>query len=422
MPNYRFASLQDGINNVGREDQIPSTSVRKAQNVDLLVAGNTAKVRRRKGYQQKYAGTNMHSAYATANFFLAVDGGSLKRWVDFDVAPLTIAAASGELSYVDINNQIIWSDGAQIAKVDGAGEPRRFGVVAPTGQPSVSAVEDGGLFAGHYQVAVTHLTSTGEESGTPRAAGVTVDEGEGIRLTNIPQPVDDEDKIAVYVSQANGETLYQRTTLPYGTTTHDLGYSAKRRALRTMFLDRMPASAHLAFYNGVLFAAVDETVAYSQPLAFAAYHTTQNFLLHDTPVNMLRAGDKGIFVGTESGVTFYQGNRPEDFAPTTVSPPAIPGASLEVDGGFILPALQGSTVVIWWTVDGVMMLGLPDGQIEPVRDTEFRIPNAERGALASVTREGVKQVVSVMKNPGTGSSMAFQDSIDIEVHRHGVTL
>jgi hypothetical protein len=119
-------------------------------------------------------------------------------------------------------------------------------------------------------------------------------------------------------------------------------------------------------------------------------------------------------------VFFYRGEDPDRFTRDYVSHPAITGAGLSVDGAFVDARMAGREIALWWTVEGVLVAGMPDGSVEPIREAEFRIPNAERGAMAPLTREGVKQVVSVMKNPGTKSSMAFGDNVEIEVHKHGV--
>ena len=161
-------------------------------------------------------------------------------------------------------------------------------------------------------------------------------------------------------------------------------------------------------------------VHFSEPLKFWSTHETEGFFYEASAGNMLLAGETGIFVGCDQGVFFYRGDDPGNFTRSYVSHPTITDAALSLDGEFIDPSIAGQTVAFWWTVEGVLVAGMPDGSIEPIREAEFRIPDAERGVMAPLTREGIKQVVSVMKNPGTESSMGFSSSMDIEVHRHGV--
>ena len=418
MREYRFSGFADGLNNVAREDQIPSSALRTAQNVDLLVNGQTVKPKRRTGREKVFSGSGMHSIYARDDFVLAVDNNQLKLWTDFAAAPTVLATVAGEVVYTEINNEIVWSDGVQLEKIDSSGTSSEFGVSAPTSSPQLTAITDGGLFEGYYQAAVTFVRDY-QESGSSIPVGINVSEGSGFRLTNIPQP-DSADGINLYVSQANGETLYFRTTLPVGTNVYDFGFMKPRRALKTFCHDRLPASTLMAFYNGMLFSARGNVLYASQPLNFSQYHTTEGYILLAAEANLLLAGENGMFVGADAGVYFFGGERFDQFSATKVSAASIPGAGVTVDGEFITPQLQGQTVAIWWTVDGVMTVGMPDGSVEPVRSTEFRVPDAERGVMAPVVREGTKQVVSLMKNSGTKSPMAFSDDMTIEVHKHGV--
>ena len=419
MADHRFPGWPKGLNNVARPDQVPSDAMTKAVNVDLMPDGKPA---RRKGRTQVYSGTDMHSAYGAETFFLAVENGALKRWVDFNVTPLTIATGvAGVVSYVQLNDMVVWGSASHLGAIDMQGQPINFGLQAPTAQPDLTAITVGGMYEGTYQVAVTFVTNSGVESGTGKAAVVEVQDGGGIQITSIPQPEDDDATgIVIYASQANGSVLYARMMVEVGTTSVDLGYLPQRRPLSTQFTTQLPKTNLIASYNGRMYAMDGAVVHFSEPLKFWSTHETEGFFYEASAGNMLLAGETGIFVGCDQGVFFYRGDDPGNFTRSYVSHPAITDAALSLDGEFIDPSIAGQTVALWWTVEGVLVAGMPDGSIEPIREAEFRIPDAERGVMAPLTREGIKQVVSVMKNPGTESSMGFSSSMDIEVHRHGV--
>jgi len=418
MREYRFPTFEDGVNNVGREDQIPSTSLREARNVDLLVSGQTAKLRRRKGRERVVAGVGCHSGVAGSDFVLSVDSGTLKLWRDLTQAPEEVATGVGEVGYAEFSGGVIWSDGVQSGIVLHGGATKPFGLPAPNGAPNVGASPNGGLYAGEYLVAVT-FTRDGVESGASDVVSAAVAEGEGIQLSSIPQPAD-ADAINIYATQANGETLYFRASIPVGTSAYVLGALDAKRAAQTLSMDMLPMSQRLAMYNAHLFSLVGDTLYFSRPFNYQLHHTTEDYVLLGSEGNLLLAGDDGVFVGTEDGVYFFGGEEPQRFTQSWVSAAAIPDAGLSLDGGFVAGKLQGRTVAVWWTVDGVMMLGLPGGAVEPVRDVEFRATTAERGVVAATTREGTKQLVTVLRNPGARSPMAFSDSVTIEVHKHGV--
>lgn len=419
MPDHRFPGFPNGINNVFPDDKIPNNALAEARNVDLI--GPEGRIKRRAGTQRVYTGADLHSLHATPAYLLGVEGGVLKRWTDPAGSPAEIESGVGDaVSYADVNGGVVWSSRNKMGFVGPAGDSERFGVDAPDGQPTVEAVAEGGWHAGTIMLAITY-GAEGLESGTGEATYVTVSEGQAIQLTNIPQSSTADD-IHIYCTDPDGTTLYYRTTVPMGTTTYTLGYKRARRALRSQFMDTLPAGQIIARYNGFLFSARDNTVHFSEPMAFWLSHTIEGYFAEASDVTLLLPGDTGVFVGCDEGVFFYRGNSPQQFTRDYVSSAPIPGASLSVDGGFINPRYQGQQLALWWTVDGAMIIGLPDGSSEIVRDTEFRIPNAERGTMAQVTRDGVKQVVSVMQNPKAESSLSFNDEVTIEVHRNGVTL
>lgn len=419
MPDYKFPGFPDGINNVAPSDKIPATALDEAVNVDLI--GPEGRVKRRDGVTRVYAGVNTHSAYSTHNFVLAADGGVLKSWVDFEQAPVEISPVADRVDYAEVNGGVVWVSGGEIGFVNSAGEPEAFGIAAPEHPPAVEAVDNGGWYSGSIMVTVTFTDENGVESGAPQAAWVAVEEGMGIRLTGIPQS-DEATAINVYASNPDGEVLYYRTTIPAGTTSYTLPYKRALRQLRSQFMNRMPGGNLVTAYNGFLFVAHGNRVTFSEPMRFDTTHEIEGFFQEASEVNLLLKGDTGVFVGCDERVFFYKGNDPQQFSRDVVSGPAIPGASMSVDGGFVNPRYQGRVLALWWTVEGAMIIGLPDGSSEVVRDTEFRIPDAESGAMAQVVRGGRKQVVSVTKNPKPDSSMSFSDDVTIEVHRNGVPL
>lgn len=414
----RYPGFPDGINNVARSDDVPPTAAERLINVDIL--GRSGRVQRRQGYTKLYTGTDLHSLHATGAYLLGVEGTTLKRWVEVDGVPLTLETGlRGAVSYVVYDGMVIWSCANKIGWVNGQGQPRQFGVRAPSGNPTLSASSTGGWNAGTVMVTLTYATADGLESGAPPAAYITLSEGQGVRLSNIPQSAD-ADQINIYATEPDGETLYFRGAIPTGTTAFTLNYARGRRALSTQDLDKLPAGDALAEHNGIVFSAAGRTVYFSTPFRPWAYHTTHGFFQEASNVTLLLSGDSGVFVGCSEGVFAYTGEEPGRMRRTWVSEPAIPGAALSIDGGHINPQYQGRTVALWWTTQGSMIIGLPDGSAEVVRDMEFRIPEAEQGAMAEVTRNGVKQIVSLMRNPKPDSVLAFEDDLSVEVHRNGV--
>lgn len=416
--DHRFPGFPDGVNNVSRPDQMPATALVRALNVDLIEEG---KPRRRPGVTKVYDGGGLHSLYSTGRLLLVVEAGELKCWKNPDGAPTTIATGlQGEVGYVESRGGTIWSCDNQSGFVEQSGIGSQFGIDAVADQPVLSASASGGFQAGTVMLAVTHQRN-GLESGTCGAAYITLTEGQGVALSGISAPPDVE-LINIYATDPDGETLYRRASIPGSATSYVLPSLPAKRPLITQFTDRMPHSSMATMLEGYMYRAKDNVVYMSEPQKPWSYHTTHGFMQENSTINMLASGEAGLFVGCDEGVYYYAGTDPERFTRTWVSEPAIDGANIEVDGGFINDKFQGRRLVLWWTEEGAMIIGMPDGSAEIVRDMEFRIPSAERIAMAEVQRENVKQIVSVLKNPGAEAALSFNDELDIQVHRNGVPI
>lgn len=422
MAEFKFTRFRSGVNNVLRDDLLNRTQLKKALNVDLLPGGIP---KRRKGYQRLLSGGTFHSLYAAPDFLLFVEDGVLKR---FDGTGVAVVVHSGgyanPVRYAEVNGEVFSTDSTRTGVVDTEGGYRKLGAETPAGQPSIAAISDGGLFEGLYQVAITYLSKSGAESGTIEASNVSVSEGGGVRLSNIPQPQEAETvAVRVYASDPNGENLYFRTQIPLGQTSYDLGYLQPGKKLDAMFKDRMPAGQAIGFFNGRLYVADNELLAFSDPLDFGRYSILDGYVLADYKILMVRAVTGGVFVATEKGIDFYSGARPADFQKTRVSMDSvIEGSDTLVDGSFFDGELAGRQVAVWWSTEGIMEIGLPDGTVRKIREGELALPSYESGSVAEVDREGVRQLVSVMKNPGTESGLAFGDEAEITVHRNGVEI
>ena len=417
---FNFPGWVSGLNNIAREDLLDPRQLRKATNVDLLPGGHP---RRRQGYTKVLGDGHYHSLFATPNYLVFVKDGTLCVTNDA-VNVEEVAEDVRELTGVVINDEFYFSDGQTTGILSTEGRLRPLGIISPSRQPFVSAASEGGLFEGYYQVAITYLADDGRESGTGQAESVSVPEGGGISLSDIPQPEQGEVvAVRIYASDPNGENLYFRTSVPVGQTSYELGYLKSKKKLNTQFHQAMPAGDHFQFANGRLYAAVSNTLVFSNAMNFGQYHSTDGYLMFATALVGFAASDTGVFVSDQTKVYFLEGTNPEQFSRREVQPsPAQRGTMTTVDGGLFNETLAGTRTPVWWAQEGHLVIGLPDGTIQRINEADVAIPQYERGAVAEVHREGVKQLVSVMKNPGMRSSTAFEDSATIEVHRNGIEI
>jgi hypothetical protein len=420
MTEQLFPGWPEGLNNIAREDLLTIHQLRKALNIDLLPGGHPS---RREGYTKLLGDGEFHSLYATPHYLVFVKDGDLcitKDAVQVDVVALGVGTLSGVL----VNDEFYFSDGKTTGILSPEGQLRPLGIVSPSRQPFVSAASEGGLYEGRYQVAITYLAADGRESGTGQAKHVFVPEGGGIALFDIPQPEQAEVvAVRIYVSDPDGDGLYFRTQITVGQSSFTLGYMRGKKRLNTQFLQAVPAGRHLQFFNGRLYVAVEGLLIFSEAMNFGQYHSAEGYLMLASAIKGAAAVDGGIFVSDQTKVVFLSGQKPEQFQQTTVhTSPAQEGTMTVVDGGLVNDSLSGSAVAVWWAEEGHLVLGYADGTISRVKEADIAIPKYERGTVAEVHRQGVKQLVSVMKNPGMRSSTAFEDSATIEVRRNGIEI
>lgn len=421
MTDFNLTGWPDGVNNTDREDRLGTSALRKGVNVDLLEGG---KPRRRAGYERLHAFTSPHSLYSTGEALLFVSQGVLYRF-DGLVAPEQIATGLASfVSYAEVNNEIYLTDGTQNLVLGSDGTVKLLGLAMPLGQPALSANAAGGLYEGRYQVAITYVNDEGMESGTGQAAAIDIPEGGGIALTNIPQSQDQGVvSIRIYASEANGENLYYRTSISPGVTSFNLNVHQPQKLLDSMFKNRLPAGKDICFFNGRVYVGGSKFIHISDPLDYGRYSLLDGYYCLPDNIVALLPVDRGIFVGTDKKVVFLQGDRPDNFTLTTVAQSAmVPDTGTFVDGAFFDQELAGQTLAVWWTAEGVLYLGLESGDVRKIREADLVLPEFESGTVAEVDRQGVKQLLSVLKNPGPDSSLGFGDSIEIEVHKHGITL
>jgi len=142
----------------------------------------------------------------------------------------------------------------------------------------------------------------------------------------------------------------------------------------------------------------------------------------DSDVLLMEPVREGVFVGIEGRMFFVAGSDPYAVQQRQVhNAGPIPGAVTHVPGERL--GVPGTaTVPVFWTQDGVMWAGLPDGSLRPLTRDRFALPAHRRGSMILKQREGISQVVSVLSQAGEVSTMAASDSVTAEIKRNCVKL
>ena len=309
-----------GINNVAKETNLPEGFLREALNVDIDKEGV---IRRRSGYTQVYSGTNCHSLYK--NYF--VEAGELKKLNDDYSASVMVSGLDPNryLSYDDVNDKIIYTNGRINGFVDG----NTLSVPNPLSQPNLSETT-GLLTAGTYSIAICHINfSTGEISGTGKSKQITVGDNSGILLTNIPN---NSYGTAIFMSNANGEELFFTASISPGNTSYTVVSTGNsRRVLDTQHMTALPAGQLIQYHDGRLYVADDTTLWFSQPMRLGLCKLQENFFQFKSRITVLLAVENGLFVVADKAY-FLTGGVVKDMTLKEVHrSTGIPGTGIKLD-------------------------------------------------------------------------------------------
>jgi hypothetical protein len=428
-----------GVDNLNAETSLTRSAdgkrvvaFREGVNVDLSRVGWP---RRRSGYGRVIEGTRVHSLWAGGHFpyFLFADGATLKA-ANTGGAPFDVRTglAPREISYAIPHDRVYCTNGQQTWCVLPDGTSAPWGVESPAGQPECAASSDGGLDAGTYQVAITYLDAVGEESGTGLATVVVIpgnpaarDQG-GIALANIPQPLDASVmRVRVYVSQTNGDVLYQARDLPVGQTSAQIGVGNRGRPLATQFLVPMPAGQIVRYLGGRLYVATGNTQRWSESLRYGLTQPSRNVRRIGARIDMMEpvgeGGDSpGMYVSDHKRTYWIAGADPALQSPKIRYPyGAVPGTSIVVPANVF--GLETTEPVAYWLArNGVACLGLPGGTVLPLKpgDQDQAVaPGAISGASIFREQNGLRSIVTTLRN-ASAQGLAIGDRISSRVYRH----
>jgi len=434
------AAWPAGLDNLSPENDLTRDDKGKAviafrigQNLDLWKGG---KARRREGRTQVMAYSLGHSLWREGQwpFALAVIDGTLTGIYAEGQSFQILEGIRRDLraSYALVGERVFWSNSEQsgVVNIDGSSAP--WGCPTPYGNPMLSeSVGVGGLVSlenSRYQVAITWVLASGEESGALLAGFVEIQDGSGVLLSNIPAPEDPAVYLVrVYMTPADGDVFYHATDLSPTLPTAIIGKGRQGKLLDTQFLVRMPPGHIVRVLNGRLFVAVDDTMYWSEALRYGLTHPVNNRLRFSAGrlklMEPIDAGGEGPGMYVSSGDRTYWlgGNDPGTFSQKIVDPyGAIPGTGISVPAKvFGLEEIQGN-VAYWINDNGVAVLGLPGGQITKIRADQIAAPIARSGASMFRERNGIKQVVTSLSETAP-RGLVVKDTGVITIDRYDGT-
>ena len=299
--------------------------VAAASNVDL---DDTGRASRRSGFSEVSPLTTGRSLFSANGFTLFADGTELKSVVEFDpYAAVTVdTVAANKISYAAVNDDIYYSDGVKLARLDRYGATHKVGIPVPASLSGAAIA--GSLDGGRYQASITFFYDD-IEGGAFSSIVVELSSTGGIRLT-LPASPAGVTGIGVYVSSANGDIPYWHSTVAAGTETVDVTTRATGRQCLTELKGPLPAGGIVRHLLGRLLVADGSTLYYSDPYNFGLTTPARNYIQFAEDITIVRPCVNGVYVVAGTTYWFSGIGTPEQSLLQTLPYGAVAGSDGEI--------------------------------------------------------------------------------------------
>lgn len=420
-----------GLRNTVPPSRFDLGDLAEALNVDI---DDSLLVQRRKGFDQIATG-NFHSFWSDGVVAFAVLNQTdlVRIFADYTVEILRTGLTSGlYMSFASIGPQIVnpestwrvyFTNGSEKGVID-SGRVRSWGLDIPTHQPDAALV-GGYLTDGIYQFAATFLRKDKQESGTLVAGSIVLsDEHQthhhhekelvakrtsGIQLTNIPVSDDpDVDRVLIYFSRRNGESLYRAGSVSNGETsyTYDREINTLTLPMRHQHM-RPPMPGQIVMdFNGHLLIAQGSRLFRSESYGLELFDHRKGYEFTDE-ITLVGALNNGVYLGVRSKIFYLNGPAPAKWSYKPIAEyGAIPGAfdyvSLDMLG------MKGDGIAVLFATTRGLCVGIDGGQFINLTQEKFVYPIQERGAVVVRRHRGMIQALLTMQGNERSPSAAQQ--------------
>ncbi len=368
-----------GIDNRQREESIPEHYLKDAINVDLT---NEGKAIIRYGTTEVLSGIKHSLSPSHISQVLFVDSGTLKRLNSDDTTTTLGTVGDSQVYYAEVGTTIYLCNDTGFFKLVGD-SLTNCGVERPSADPVLTATETGGLYAGDYQVTLTWIDQFGEESGARKAVKVTVAEGGGIHVGQIPEAPSEATLLGIYVTEVNSETLYLYDELLAATTEAFIGRTTVTIPLETQFARRVRYGRHLTAHYGRLYFADGELLRWTMPQRYGLVNKNA----------YARFGGEIKLIASLPGVLYVVAD--QTYRIFNIDAEGFPVRQEELP----YSASHGSVSydlereVAWWQGDRGINMATSEGVVNRTLD-HVAMPKYVRGSITSFESNGIRRIVS----------------------------
>jgi hypothetical protein len=417
MPTpIKLEGWKDGLNTILRVDSLPIDALRRCVNFDIDDAG---KISRRQGSSRIHSGTIVKGTLWSSDDFkrtLFVEAGSLWELIEHPIGTYTprlvrTGVGTTRMSYLDLNGNTYYTNGVLTGLMLADGNAVTWGMIGPGSQPNLTQGISGDLFAGTYQVAITYIATSGEESGTGLAKTIeVVADNSSILLSDFPASPPGTAFIRVYVTHRDGEGLYRMSDLHPAATHYEIDKVANTAAFRlqTQFGMAPPPGDILEYHNGRIYIANNNILWFTEPLRYGLVKPMKGFLQFPKRITIVKAVDDGIYVCSDrtywvSGVDTPQFHQRE----------VLPYGGV-FGTGINIPNFDA---VAWFSKRGICFGG-ENGEVLNIMQDRVAVAEYGYGTMLWREHKGIRQIVADLWE-GELNTYAAADYVALETARGG---
>lgn len=396
-----------GLRNTTVPERFDDGDLNVAQNVDI---DDTKRVMRRRGYRVLVAGSYSNIASDDAgNMYALTNAGALQK-INVDGTVLSLRTGMNPvlpIAYAGAPNRLYYSNGIQNGVIEN-GQSRTWGITKPTTY-GVATQIGGTLRDGVYTWCWSFVRSDGQLSGNGPIGTIDIETGSnsgGILFTSVPVSTDPGvTGVELYITDVDGEIVYRRGTLLNGATNYYyVAQTLSQVPHRAMHLSPPPIGSVIVYAHGRTFVARGETVYPSAPFSPELFDLRAG-IRFETPVTILAPAADGMYVGTDSNVSWHAGRNPEDWVYLRkTNYGAIRGTLSFAPADWFEPKGDGDAAV-FMTQFG-LVVGQNGGQLVNLTQEKFLFPIQERGTTASRKFRGFNQILAFMQGTETAAASA----------------
>lgn len=417
MPDsIKIEGWVEGLNTILRPDSLPLDALRRCVNFDIDDAG---KISTRQGSSRVFTGTIERGSLWSSDDFsrtLFCSAGSLFELIEFPIGTYTsrlvrLGVGSGTMVYLDLNGRTYYTNGIITGQMDAEGADMPWGMIGPTSQPNLSQGISGQLAAGTYQVAITYISDTGEESGTGLAVKIEVAaDDSSIHLSDFPPSPASVAFIRVYVTHVDGEGLYQIGDIHPAAPSYEINKVANSAAFRlqTQFGTRPPAGNIIEYHNGRIYIGSGHVLWFTEPLRYGLVKPMKDFLQFPKPITIVKAVDDGLYVCADRTYWISGVDTPQFHQREVLPYGGVFGTGINI---------PNFDAVAWFSKRGIVFGG-ENGEVLNIMQDRVAVAEYGYGAMMWREHKGIRQIVADLWG-GELNLYAATDYVALETARGG---